>query len=380
MKKKTKIILGILSGALSLCFIACIIVYHLLGGLLLSQQAADRWAGNSGQRFAQISAFFPVDENIKAEDISDFHSKIDAKLLEVSLESSDDSVLYSDAYCAFGKVNVGSEQSSSTAVSAIGVGGNYFLFHPFVLINGSYLSPDDFMKDRVLLDEDLAWMLFGGTDLAGLNVTINGEDFLVAGVISREDDFADKKAYTDGPGLYMSFEAFSKIFDSSVSCYEIVLADPISGFAKGIVSEAFPSAVIVENSSRYTLGGILEVIGSFGERSMNTEAVIYPYWENAARSIEDYMSLVLILSMVFAVMPAFCACWAAIVYFIKFRNYVKSKVPQVREQVVERRREKRYQKLIKDKLEKSRQNSGESIADSSNSECKDEQESDSVRL
>ena len=55
-------------------------------------------------------------------------------------------------------------------------------------------------------------------------------------------------------------------------------------------------------------------------------------------------------------------------------------MPQVREQVVERRREKRYQKLIKDKLEKSRQNSGESIADSSNSECKGEQESDSVRL
>ncbi len=48
--------------------------------------------------------------------------------------------------------------------------------------------------------------------------------------------------------------------------------------------------------------GIFKVVGDFGKRSMNTEGVVYPYWENAARLLEDYMALTLIL-------PSSSACF-----------------------------------------------------------------------
>ena len=80
--------------------------------------------------------------------------------------------------------------------SAIAVGGNFFDFHPIRLLNGTYLAESDLMKDRVLLDEDLAWLLFGGTDLQGMPMEINGVPFVVGGVVQREQDFASRRAYT----------------------------------------------------------------------------------------------------------------------------------------------------------------------------------------
>ena len=76
----------------------------------------------------------------------------------------------------------------------------------------------------------------------------------------------------------------------------------------GVVQEAFPPEEndVVENSSRYSLGHLLSVIGSFGDRSMRVNGVIYPYWENAARMAESYAALLLILGTLFGLMPAVC--------------------------------------------------------------------------
>jgi hypothetical protein len=38
------------------------------------------------------------------------------------------------------------------------------------------------MHDRVVLDEEMAWKLFGAKDVSGLQVTIAGSPYLVAGV------------------------------------------------------------------------------------------------------------------------------------------------------------------------------------------------------
>ena len=40
------------------------------------------------------------------------------------------------------------------------------------------------MDDLVILDEEIAWRLYGGTNLAGMPVTINGEHFLIGGVVA----------------------------------------------------------------------------------------------------------------------------------------------------------------------------------------------------
>ena len=90
------------------------------------------------------------------------------------------------------------------------------------------------MLDRVVLDETLAWQLFGGFDVAGLTVTISGKPFQVAGVVRRESDFATKEAYQDGASMFLSYSAMKSLDENStITCYEIVMPDPITGLCQG---------------------------------------------------------------------------------------------------------------------------------------------------
>jgi hypothetical protein len=164
------------------------------------------------------------------------------------------------------------------------------------------------MRDRVVLDEELAWRLFGSVHVAGFDVLIGGIPHTVAGVVARENDFASSAAYTYGAGMFMSYESLRELTygQARISTYEIVLSDPVSGFAMDIMTQTFPSqdAHIVENSTRYSLSNIFSIIGSFGERSMRTSGIVYPYWENAARFTEDRLALLYVLALVFVVCPA----------------------------------------------------------------------------
>ena len=180
-----------------------------------------------------------------------------------------------------------------------------------------------------------------------MTLTINNQPFMVAGVISRESDFATKRAYSGEAGLFMSYSALKRLVDTTtISCYEIIMPDPITNFAMGVVKESFPpeQVDVVENSSRYSLGHLLSVIGSFGDRSMRVNGVIYPYWENAIRLTEDYASLLLILSVLFALCPLTFAAVLIIKYIVRGYRTVKKAVPEKVEAVIEQRREERLER------------------------------------
>lgn len=98
--------------------------------------------------------------------------------------------LYADAYSGSTQLSVSGKSPGSVTVTAIGVGGDYFLFHPLQLLSGGYVSDEDYMADRVVLDAQTAFNLFGSSDVAGMEVTINGKTFPIAGVVKSEDDFA----------------------------------------------------------------------------------------------------------------------------------------------------------------------------------------------
>ena len=313
---KKKILLISVNALLVIAFIVCLAASGSIKKTLRSQQAATAWAGQSGERFAQISAFLPEGSTFGENAVRSLRESIDRALIDASLTEEEGRKLYTDAWSAEGEVSIISSLGTSPA-PAYGVGGDYFLFHPLKLRDGSYLSRNDLMKDRVVLDEELAWRLFGAVNLAGLEVLIGGKPHVIAGVVSREDDFASSKAYPGGAGLFMSFESLDDLTEGGarIICYEIVMPDPITGFALDTMTELFPnkSAAIVENSARYSLSSILKVIGAFGERSMRTDGIIYPYWENAARYTEDWLALLLLLSLALIVFPAVCA----VIYCVK---------------------------------------------------------------
>ena len=329
-------------GKLAL-LIACLIQtalsvfsFAMLGkvtGALITQSAADVWRGGSGERFAQVSAFLPVNGRIDLDTIRSFRVTLEDAFVQNSIfapepdaqdPGADTSArLYADAYSGSTQLSVSGKPPGSVTVTAIGVGGDYFLFHPLQLLSGGYVSDEDYMADRVVLDAQTAFNLFGSSDVAGMEVTINGKTFPIAGVVKSEDDFATAaaldagaEAASDPTGvqsaskamIYMSYAALNAMAELPIDCYEIVLPDPVSGFAKKLMTEKFPvgEGVIVQNTGRFSLSGLISVIGKFGKRVMTTNGVIYPYWENAARMAESYAALLLILGTLFGLMPAVC--------------------------------------------------------------------------
>ncbi len=336
-KRKNQIKLIIIFLACVLASASLFLVFNSMGGILDSQLAAERFQGESGLRFAQVTAFFPAGEEVNRDQIFNFQQSLDQSLTEASLEAPEGGSLYVDAFSAQGKVTVTGERGSAS-VTVLGVGGDFFQFHPLYLRSGSYISSDDIMQDRVILDEELAWQLFGGVDLAGMQVTINGTPYVIAGVVSREDDFASRRAYTAGPGMFMSYDALNAISETLINCYELVCVDPVSGFALDTLQTGFASAVTVENSSRFSMEPIFKIIGDFGSRSMRDKAVAFPYWENAVRLIEDRLAIVLLFAVIFSVFPAVTVVTAVVLLLRYWLRRFKKWLPDY----IERRREQRY--------------------------------------
>ncbi len=336
----------ILNVVLVLACGASLIGLHFVTHTPDTISAARQFRGESETRFAQLACYMSVGQGKAEEDIFSFRQTLDSKLTEQSLEVPENGSLYVDAYSGSANVTIRTDYGTAT-LNAVGVGGDFFTFHPLKLRSGTYIHERDLMDDLVILDELLAWRLYGGVDLAGMTVYINEVPFVVAGVVSMEDDFASEKARTQEGALFMSWTALKRLDeDLTIDCYEIVLPDPITGYAYGVVQDSFSvgDGEIVENSGRYDMKNLLGVIGSFGDRSMRTNGVIYPYWENALRLVEDYAVLLLILAVVFAVCPAVFILVFAVRYIRKGYRGAKKAIPEKVEAAVERRREAAYER------------------------------------
>jgi len=342
MKKKIFII--VLNILFLIAFIACQLLSASIIIPLHSQQAARAWAGQSGERFMQLSVFLPQSSSFDANSIRNTRASIDSELLTASLDSGRERTLYADAWMAYGEVSIVSSRGRPATASVIGVGGDFFLFHPMQLRHGNYLSPNDVMKDRVVVDEELAWRLFGATNISGMEVLINGSPFIIAGVVSREDDFATSKAYTSGEGLFMSFETLEAITDGNakIVSYEIVMPDPVTNFAFNIIDKLFTEdgTHIIKNTSRFGFSNQLDAIASFGERSMKTDSTAFPYWENAARYAEDWLALLLVISFIMMICPTVFA----VIYTVKLVRFGVRQLIKTIKKYIKKRDDRAYNK------------------------------------
>lgn len=306
--------LTVLSGA-------CLAAFLVIGNTLESQKAAERFRGDGETRFAQVSAFFPVGAGKSLSDIYTMRQRVESALLEASLEAPEGGTLWTDAYSGEASISVTGTRGSAS-VNTLGVGGAWFSFHPLRLRSGSYLNEDDLMYDKVVLDEELAWKLFGGVDLSGMEVTIAGKPYLVAGVVSRENDFASEKTYSGGAGMFMYYDALNAVAATDIENYELCCADPISGFALGILDSGFSGAVTLQNTGRFSMASTFGHISDFGNRAISSDGVAFPYWENAARYAEDYAALTLALFTLFGLFPLVCLA----IYLFRLLSKAKGKL------------------------------------------------------
>lgn len=274
---------------------------------LLDQNAAKRWSEENDS--AQISCFFTESTEIDKNKIRTFEHELDKVLLESSITAPNENArLWADAYSASGTITLSSGKTSLSDASAVGIGGDFFLFHPVQLLAGSYFSGNDLMYDKVIVDEDAAWQLFGSNDVVGMQVTIGGVPHYIAGVIKREDGRFNEAAGLDKTVVYVSCETLEEFGTTQgISSYEVVMPNPVKNFAYNSIKEKLgideKHMWVVENSARFGLEGLLTVIAEFGTRSMNARAIQYPYWENVARGWEDVLAIVLVLQILFLLVP-----------------------------------------------------------------------------
>lgn len=272
---------------------------------LIDQQAAARWdtEGKSAQVSCYLSERVELDEMM----IINFEKQLEQQLKEIlsAEEYSEENGkrLIADAYSSQGRITVVSEKSTLEA-AAVGVGGDFFLFHPLTLVSGGYFSGDDLMKDYIILDEEAAWQLFGSSDIAGQSVMIGGIPHYVSGVIKRQTGRFAMKAGLDKTIVYLSNESLLAYGESGgINTYEVLAPNPVKHFVYTAVKEKLGveenNMNVVENSSRYSIESLIPVILDFGTRSMQDSGVKFPYWENIGRGAEDVKALALLWQGIF---------------------------------------------------------------------------------
>ena len=327
---KKQLVLFSLSSLLIIGVLICLITAQSIAPQLLDQQAARRWAGGSETAYTQLSCFISSEAAPTLDDIAAFSNSVDNALLAASLEAADNGSLWTQAYSSQSRLTVtGSYGSAEAAVW--GVGGDFFLFHPLPLRYGSYIADDDVMLDRVVIDEDLAWRTYGSLDVAGLELTISGRPYQIAGVVSSETDRYTAAAYSGGPRLYLSYQALKELNGSApITCYEVILPNPISSFGRNLLQDNFLTeqrerglVQIIENSSRFDMEQIVQVLTHFDQRTLRQEAIAYPYWENAARLAENQLARTLLAGTLCALFPAGCLIYLLIKEAKHGKHYLK---------------------------------------------------------
>ena len=313
-------ILGLFSAVCLLLAGGILIYENQVVKELYDQQMAGRW--DKGGSSSQISLFFAEDAVEDAAYFKGIEQNVDKALLMASIVSGNENArLWIDAVSRNGKVSL-STNRSKIEVNVVGVSGEFFQFHPQKIVSGAIFSESNLMKDGIILDEDTAWQLFGSSDVAGMQVMIGEVPHFVTGVVEREQGRLQKAAGLEKPICFLSLESLEEYgVPKGGFTYEIVLPNPIQNFAlstmQNIVGTNNENVVVIENSTRFELLRLIGVIRDFGIRSMSLKGVVYPYWENVARGLEDILALCLLLKSMLLLFPI---VFAMIVLAYVWRN------------------------------------------------------------
>ena len=295
------------------------IISQYLSGLHRAQYAAERWRAQSELRYVQMSAFYSPDDGFTENSLQRLRESVDSAVRSVSLTAANEGArVWCDAYSASaGTVQIMGTRRYSVQAQVMAVGGDFFTIHAPVLKSGSYLQKSDLMQDRIVIDEELAWQLFGSSDVAGMEVEIDRKFYRVAGVAARNHDYASEKAYGEIPRMYISFDLYEEWMSqrggmAAITCYEILLPDPVRSFAKNTFEQAAAmggNAKIVQNSNRFALSGRYGRLADLHGMLIVSDGIAYPYWENAARILDFDLSLLLVGQCVFLIFPLFMALY-----------------------------------------------------------------------
>lgn len=257
---------------------------------LIDQTLFLRWTED--RDYAQNSMFFNPAQKVTDKEIFGLRHAIEdgykAKSEVATFPTEVQKGEMRDAYSTFAPLTLTTEHGQLT-VDAIGAGGDFFLFHPVKLVGGNYFSDNDLMHDYILLDEESASTLFGGSDVVGKRVNLGDKELYVVGVYEREKGEVETLAAGNAdPRVFVSFNVMKEANpDVPITCYELLSPNPIPHFANSVLRDVkiFPedSYIMIENSTRFSYARYYELLKARKSREMRTDNIAFPYWENLAR-------------------------------------------------------------------------------------------------
>lgn len=320
---------------------------------LCDQQMVERWSEEGG--VSQISAFYAEGAVENSLSFKGTAQSIENALKQASIvNENENSRLWIDAFSRMGEVSLSTEKAN-VQLHALGVGGEFFQFHPQKIVAGALFHADSMMQDGIVIDKETAWQLFGSFDVAGMQVMIGSVPHYVSGVVERPKGRLQEAAGLDKSICFLSIESLESY--GSVQggyTYEIVMPNPIKGFAYSAMQTAVgkenDKVILLENSTRYQLPSLMNVIWQFGIRSMSLKEIVYPYWENIARGYEDIFACILLAKIMLLITPVIFAV-AGIIHIWKKKTWtLKMGITWIQDKVYESG-SKRVQKKCKKKEE-----------------------------
>lgn len=381
-QNKRRVVLFVITLLLLFVYVVLGAVSKMIVSGLPEYLLADRWSDKNDM--AQISIYTTEDQIIDEDSLKRFEYQLEKKLADsgvkdpdldddgnpktgpevvdtIGIDEMDEAAmgqltvkerkgirrLFAVSCCAQGQATLTFENRTAENAAAIGVSGDFFLFHPMNFVSGSAFSGDDLMKDSIVIDEDMAWQLFGSTDIIGQSVLIGGVPHYIEGVIKRDSGRIAKASGLDKSYVFMSYDSLSKYGTilsgrverkeiaedgtsaevGGINCIEVVCPNPVRGLAARIAKEALgvkdEFVSVIDNTDRFSFIPLLTVIRSYGTRSMWNKAIYYPYWENMARGYEDILATMLFIRML-------CLLFAILFISIGIINAYRNKTWTVR--------------------------------------------------
>lgn len=296
---------------------------------LSHENAVERFS--SGDAYSQITLFIPESAEFTIDKVMYFRYNLETKLTEQSLTPNSGARLYADAYSATKNDSLQSESLRTSNVKTLYFGGDYKLFHTeFATL------PDicrDVNHDRIILSKTAAWQLYGGYSLYDFTVKSSGDETLyISGVANDCTDSDSVEYYGDRNAVFADITNMTSL---PITCYEIVLPNPVKNFAVDTVKECIGldegSYLLVENSERFTLSNLIDTAKklSASDEQLPTGVNITPA-EMTARRAEKELAILLVVATILAIYPAvWVIIWAWKLFkLIKgfFGKHVSSKI------------------------------------------------------
>lgn len=324
----------------------CLCLLHETNQKERDANAAIRWKSDK-QDFSYISVYMSPEENWKENDRNTLVSNLKMSFQQNSIINEDrednSEGLVKDCFSCEGIMNFTNGKNTATA-KVTATGGDFFFFHQPVWLSGFAYSDNDVMKDRAIIDKELAWQLFGGENVSGMPFKINGSTYYVAGVVDTSHLKEDQKAYGEINRAWLPYSAFCKEYQGSletpggtagttntggsstpdtgtitgtegstnklpITCYEIVLPNPVKEWAVNLIQTSLDvknrKMVLIENSQRTNFFYVIDNLKNFFYKTSATQPVAYPYWENAARTRDtkrEIYTVILLTALIYPVL------------------------------------------------------------------------------